>query len=122
MARMTGSPMRSTSARSSGTGTSTFLTSSGSIWSTVARVNRNWLGEYFFDPNDTYYWSHQWNLRKTDVPEAWDYASAAGDPGGSTRYMAIVDSGVDRDHEDLGYIYGWNFVDNNGQRGDGCSP
>ena len=86
----------------------------------VARVNRNWLGDFYFDPNDPYYWTYQWNLRKIDVPEAWDLVTAAGKPGGSTRYVAIVDSGVDLDHEDLGYIYGWNFVSNNSQRGDGC--
>ena len=82
-------------------------------------------------PNDPYYWSQQWNLRLIGLPEAWTLA--LGDP----RPIAIIDTGVDLYHPDLGNkiwsnpgeiaangldddgngyvddIRGWNFVANN---------
>ena len=86
----------------------------------VASVTKNWLGQFLFTPNDTY-WSRQWGMVKVKMPTAWDRLTAAGHPGGSTRYIAIVDSGVDLDHRDLGYIYGWNFVSGENDRGDDCN-
>jgi thermitase len=86
----------------------------------VEDVSKNWLGQFDLTPNDPR-WTNQWGMRKVKMPAAWDKLIAAGKPGGSTRYITIVDSGVDRDHEDLGYIYGWNFVANNGARGDHCN-
>lgn len=72
------------------------------------------FGEWSYTPNDPKY-ANQWGMPKVKMPTAWDLAG-----GGSTKYMAIVDSGVDLDHEDLGFIYGWNFVDGTSNRGDDC--
>ena len=80
-------------------------------------------------PDDTYY-GNQWHLPQIDAPDAWDVET--GDPGIT---IAIIDVGVDYDHEDLwenvwenaaeingttnvdddsnGYIddyYGWDFI------------
>lgn len=70
------------------------------------------FGEWAYTPNDPKYPS-QWGMPKTKMPTAWDLAG-----GGSTKYMAIVDSGADLDHPDLGFIYGWNFVTGTSDRGD----
>lgn len=86
----------------------------------VASVTKNWLGQLFFTPNDPY-WSRQWGMSKVKMPTAWDRLIAAGRPGGSTRYIAIADTGVDLDHPDLGVIYGWNFVTGRSDRGDDCN-
>jgi len=84
------------------------------------------------NPDDTYF-SSQWQLSQTsdkdiNAPEAWDIET-----GGSSVIIAVIDSGVDLDHEDLlmwensaevdgiagedddcnGFIddrYGWNFL------------
>jgi subtilisin family serine protease len=46
-------------------------------------------------PDDTYY-GNQWHLPQIDAPDAWDVET--GDPSIT---IAIIDSGVDYDHEDL---------------------
>lgn len=46
-------------------------------------------------PDDTYY-GNQWHLPQIDAPEAWDIET--GDPSIT---IAIIDVGVDYDHEDL---------------------
>lgn len=92
--------------------------------------------EMFLSPNDQYY-NQQWSLnqstdRDIDAPEAWDLTQ--GNPSST---VAVIDSGVDRNHPDLndnvfknpgevagngvdddanGYVddvYGWNFLQNN---------
>lgn len=72
------------------------------------------FGEWAYTPTDPKY-PNQWGMPKVKMPTAWDLAG-----GGSTKYMAIVDSGVDLNHEDLGFIYGWNFVSGGSDRGDDC--
>jgi subtilisin family serine protease len=50
-------------------------------------------------PNDTYYTNpadYQWNLKKILMPNAWDMAT-----GSSSILVAIIDTGVDYNHEDL---------------------
>jgi hypothetical protein len=86
------------------------------------------------NPNDTYYSSYQWNFNNTgqtiqgnpgtadadvDAPEAWDLTH-----GSSSVKLAIVDTGVDWQHPDLGgsspYISGniWtNLAEYNGTAG-----
>lgn len=61
-------------------------------------------------PNDSYY-GLEWHLPKVSAPGAWDMTTGAG---GVT--IAILDSGVDASHPDLGskLVPGWNVYDNNG--------
>jgi subtilisin family serine protease len=47
-------------------------------------------------PNDSFFLSRQENLRVIDLPSAWVFAT------GDSRPIAIIDSGVDLDHPDLG--------------------
>lgn len=46
-------------------------------------------------PSDTYFGS-QWGMTKVQAPEAWDVTT-----GQSTIRIAILDTGIDQDHEDL---------------------
>lgn len=63
---------------------------------------------------DDEFWPEQWNLRQIDAPHAWDYTTGSAD---ALSTIAILDTGVDLDHPDLGgnvfVSAGWNFYDNN---------
>ncbi len=70
----------------------------------VAKIAR---GRWDYIPPDPLY-PNQWYLPKVRMPQAWDLAG-----GGSTSYIALVDSGVQTspsNHPDLGVIAGKNFV------------
>jgi thermitase len=58
------------------------------------------------DPPNDPRWDEQWGMRRADIPAAWRIAGG----GNSTKPIGILDTGVDLDHPDLGYIYGRNFV------------
>src|SRR3989344_1934683 len=84
----------------------------------VAALSRNpsveyaeldYLAEAFFVPNDSFFANNQWGLQNTgqtikgvtgtidadiDAPEAWET------PQGGVK-VAILDTGIDQDHEDL---------------------
>jgi thermitase len=64
-------------------------------------------------PNDPYY-GNAWHLPKIGASVAWDKSQGAGVT------VAILDSGVDSAHPDLGskLISGWNFYDNNANTSD----
>ncbi|PTR17268.1 subtilase family protein [Nitrosospira sp. Nsp2] len=64
-------------------------------------------------PNDPYYGS-AWHLSKIGASTAWDKSQGAGVT------VAILDSGVDSAHPDLGtkLVPGWNFYDNNSNTSD----
>lgn len=65
-------------------------------------------------PNDPYY-PQQWGLHSIMAEEAWDLIARLGQKRSIT--VAVIDTGVDLDHEDLqGRIAegGYNFISNNG--------
>ena len=59
-------------------------------------------------PNDPQY-SNQWHLPKIQAPEAWDITK-----GSALRTIAIVDTGVDLNHNDIKakIVAGYDFVNN----------
>jgi thermitase len=61
------------------------------------------LGHREYVPPDALY-PMQWYLPRVRMPGAWDLAG-----GGSTSYIALVDSGVQTNHPDLGVIAGRAF-------------
>ncbi len=65
-------------------------------------------GEYSYVPNDPK-WNQQWGPKKIYAPEAWDYQK-----GSTSVIVAVLDSGVDYNHEDLAgrVIKGYDFVNN----------
>ena len=65
-------------------------------------------------PNDEFF-PDQWNIRAISAPESWEYTTGATD---ALTTVAILDTGIDLDHPDLGANVildaAWNFYDNNG--------
>jgi thermitase len=61
----------------------------------VQSVTPNYRRHAFFTPNDPSY-NNQWWLKKVNAPAAWDIHL-----GGPTTKIAIIDSGVNYNHEDL---------------------
>jgi thermitase len=76
--------------------------------SDVVHVSPNYVVRTFLTPNDPRY-AQQWHLPKIQAPEAWDLYT-----GSPTVTIAIVDSGIDLDHEDLAakIVPGKDFVNN----------
>lgn len=67
------------------------------------------LGDVLAFPNDPPNdprWNDQWGMRRVGIPAAWRIAGG----GNSNKPIGILDTGVDLDHPDLGYIFGRNFV------------
>lgn len=61
-------------------------------------VEYNTIGEFFsITPNDNFY-DYQWNLERIKVDKAWKYTM-----GDSIVKVAIIDTGVDYNHKDIGY-------------------
>jgi thermitase len=83
----------------------------------VEYVEPNYIYYAFATPNDPSY-SQQWALPKIQANLAWDIWSPQ-----ATRYIAIIDTGIDYNHSDLRNklrrhtdgttVYGYNFVSNN---------
>ncbi len=65
-------------------------------------------------PNDPYY-ANQWHLGRIEAPAAWSTTT-----GHTSVTIAILDTGVDPNHEDLSskLVAGWNFYDNNSNTSD----
>jgi len=60
------------------------------------------------NPNDTH-WLKQWNMRRIEAPPAWTLTT-----GKAEVIVAVLDSGVDTGHPDLGasLLAGYDFVNN----------
>lgn len=63
--------------------------------SAIEYVEPDFEASAFQTPNDTYYPS-QWSLPKIEAPGAWDKVSGLGVD------IAVVDTGIDSSHEDVG--------------------
>jgi len=61
----------------------------------VEYAEPNYVAKALLEPNDPYF-SNQWGLPKIQAPEAWDLAT-----GSSQVKIAILDTGIDKDHQDL---------------------
>ncbi|MGE5707816.1 MAG: S8 family peptidase [Bacteroidota bacterium] len=70
-------------------------------------VEPDYLYQISFDPNDVSY-GNQYALKNMEAPKAWEITK-----GSSDVVIAIVDTGVDLDHEDLKdkLVAGYNAVD-----------
>jgi hypothetical protein len=66
-------------------------------------------------PNDPWYVNTEWHLRRIDAPTAWTTST-----GSSSIVIAILDTGVNGNHEDLSskMVAGWNSYDNNANASD----
>ncbi len=79
-------------------------------------VEFNTLGEYYLFPNDLY--SNEWFFEEIDLYSAWDITT-----GSSNIKVAVIDSGVNVTHPDLGtgldgygnvdQSLGWNYLAQN---------
>ena len=61
----------------------------------VAKVEKNYLSQFYFLPNDARF-GGQWHHNRILMPTAWDLTI-----GGATTKIAILDSGVEKTHPDL---------------------
>lgn len=61
----------------------------------VIFAEQDFVAEAIMEPDDPYY-SSQWGMTKIQAPQAWDITT--GEPDVK---LAILDTGVDQDHEDL---------------------
>jgi subtilisin family serine protease len=80
----------------------------------VKFVERHRLLPPDLDANDPLF-RHQWHLTRIGAHAAWDIT-----PGARDVVIAILDTGVDPQHEDLRdrLVPGWNFYDNNADTSD----
>ncbi|MDH2885327.1 S8 family peptidase [Bacillus cytotoxicus] len=81
----------------------------------VEYAEPNYYFYAFWTPNDPYF-NNQYGLLKIQAPQAW--GAQRSDPGVK---IAIIDTGVQGNHPDLSskVIYGYDYVDNDGQSDDG---
>ena len=67
----------------------------------------DYIATAVFEPDDTYF-ANQWGMTQIDAPEAWDITQGSADIK-----IAILDTGIDQDHEDLAakIVANTNFTD-----------
>lgn len=72
----------------------------------IESASPNYIGVIFSTPNDPNF-SAQWGLTKIQAPASWDIT-----PGNNNSVVAVVDTGVDSNHEDLlnKTVSGYDFV------------
>ena len=75
----------------------------------ISYAENNFIAASGFEPDD-YQYPSQWHLPKISAPEGWDMSI-----GSESIPVAIIDSGVDPNHQDLWekLIPGYNFIDEN---------
>jgi len=92
----------------------------------VEYAEPNYIRKAFRDPNDPLYpGGQQWGIDKIQAPQAWDTET-----GKASVVIAILDTGVDYDHEDLaGNMWddgsgscGYDFVNNDNDPDDDFPP
>lgn len=69
----------------------------------VKYVSRNYYGKLTVDPNDPR-WGDQWGPARIDAHHAWDLTT-----GSSDVKVAVIDTGIDYTHPDLGGGFGSGF-------------
>ena len=69
----------------------------------VSYAELNYQAQALEVPNDPYF-ANQWGMSKVQGPEAWDISH-----GSSAAKVAILDTGIDRDHEDLAAKSSWSL-------------
>jgi len=67
----------------------------------VAVQKDYYLEERSKTPNDALFVSNQWDMRKIQAPEAWDYTTGGKTPLGHDIVVGILDAGFYVDHPDL---------------------
>lgn len=85
--------------------------------SQIEYVEPNYIMNATYTPNDPFFdISYQYGLFTTETTSAWDVTT-----GNSNQVVAVLDTGVDYNHEDLDdkTILGYNFVNNNNNPMDG---
>ncbi len=101
--------------RTSGTGIFVIRTQESSVDTLITAmkesklfdlVERDWYARLAGVPNDPRF-AEQWYLKKIGALDSWEEIEGSSGP-----VIAIVDSGVDRQHPDLAgkFSAGWNFV------------
>jgi serine protease len=73
----------------------------------VLSVRQNSYAYADMVPNDPYYSLYQWNMKRLNVEQAWDYSNGQG------VIIAVVDTGVRQSLEDLqgqNFVRGYDFV------------
>lgn len=77
----------------------------------IEYIEPNYIAELFSAPNDTYY-SYQWMPQLLEMEKVWEKYTELGEIK-----IAIIDSGIDTDHEDLDYqnriLKGFNTIKEN---------
>ncbi|OGC07475.1 hypothetical protein A2230_03045 [candidate division WOR-1 bacterium RIFOXYA2_FULL_36_21] len=77
--------------------------------SEVEYAHPNHIIKAFITPNDSLYNTYQWNMSKISAEAAWDITT-----GDSSIIVAVADTGIDYNHEDLSgkIILGYDYENN----------
>ncbi len=75
----------------------------------VEGIEADLIMSIFITPTDSYFQQYQWNLRKIKMNEAWELST-----GSPVVKVAVVDTGIDYNHEDLSNLIekGPDYINN----------